>query len=266
MDVKNINGVRIHYRFSPAEGDAPTVVFSNSLGTDFRIWDGIVAALPPGVGALCYDKRGHGLSDLGETPYVIDDHVDDLLGLVDALRLRRFVICGLSVGGLIAQGAYARAPERVTGLILTDTGHKIGNAEMWNERIAAVETDGIAAIADAILTRWFAPSFHSERPLELAGYRNMLCRTPAAGYAGTGVAIRDADYTDAAGRIAVPTLCLVGEFDGSTPPELVETLAGLIPGADFAVIANAGHLPNVEQPAVFSKHLNDFLNNKVPNA
>ena len=77
---------------------------------------------------LCYDKRGHGLSDLGGAPYSIDDHVDDLAGLVDHLGAGKVVLCGLSVGGLIAQGLSAKRPEIVRALILCDTAHKIGTA------------------------------------------------------------------------------------------------------------------------------------------
>ncbi|WP_322096671.1 3-oxoadipate enol-lactonase [Pelagibius sp.] len=257
MHFMAVNGVTLHVSDS-GPSDKPVLVFSNSLGTDFRIWDEVAERLQGHFRLVCYDKRGHGLSDLGTPPYVMDDHVGDLAALLDALAIERAVICGLSVGGLIAQGLYASRPDLVRGLVLCDTAHKIGNDDLWNDRIAAVEAQGIAAIAEGILERWFTLALRSGDPVALAGWRNMLTRTPAAGYAGTSAAIRDTDFTAAAAAITVPTLCLVGEEDGATPPALVQELAALIPGARCEVIAGAGHLPCIEQPGVVAELILDF--------
>jgi len=248
MDFRALNGVVLHVQdLGPT--DRPALVFANSLGTDFRIWDDVVARLAERFRIVLYDKRGHGLSEVGDSPYSIDLHVADLAALLDELAIEGALVCGVSVGGLIAQGLYASRPELVAGLVLSDTASKIGSAEMWNARMAAIEEGGIASIADAILERWFARALREGDPVALAGWRAMLTRTPQEGYLGTCAALRDADLTAAAKQIAVPTLCLVGEEDGSTPPELVRQMAHLIPGARFEVISGAGHLPCIEQPA-----------------
>jgi 3-oxoadipate enol-lactonase len=257
MDFKALNGVVLHVQdLGPAE--RPVLVFSNSLGTDFRIWNDVVARLGDQFRIVLYDKRGHGLSELGETPYRIADHVADLAALLDELAIEGAIVCGLSVGGLIAQGLYASRPELVSGLILSDTAHRIGSAALWNERMAAIEKGGIASIAEAILERWFSPALRENDPAALAGWRAMLTRTPEAGYLGTCAAIRDADFTEEAGRIAVPTLCIVGDQDGATPPELVRQTADLIPGARYQVIAGAGHLPCIERPAEVARLIEGF--------
>ena len=257
MDFKALNGVVLHVQdLGPAE--RPVLVFSNSLGTDFRIWNDVVARLGDQFRIVLYDKRGHGLSELGETPYRIADHVADLAALLDELAIEGAIVCGLSVGGLIAQGLYASRPELVSGLILSDTAHKIGSAALWNERMAAIEKGGIASIAEAILERWFSRALRENDPAALAGWRAMLTRTPEAGYLGTCAAIRDADFTEEAGWIAVPTLCIVGDQDGATPPELVLQTADLIPGARYQVIAGAGHLPCIERPAEVARLIEGF--------
>ncbi len=251
MDFRALNGIVLHLQdLGPA--DKPALVFANSLGTDFRIWNEVVARLGERFRVVLYDKRGHGLSELGESPYRIADHVADLAALLDELAVEQAVVCGLSVGGLIAQGLYASRPDLVSGLILCDTAHRIGTAEMWSQRMAAIEKGGIAAISEAILERWFTRALLEERPVELAGWRTMLTRTPEAGYLGTCAAIRDADFTEQARKITVPTLCVVGEEDGATPPELMRRTADLIPGAGYVVIENAGHLPCIEQPEVLA--------------
>ena len=258
MQFARLNGVSLHYQVINAAADRPRLVFANSLGTDFRIWRDVVVRLAGDFSILTYDKRGHGLSDIGPSPYAIADHAADLAALIDHTGFGPAIVCGISVGGLIAQGLYASRPDLVTGLALCDTAHKIGTADGWNDRIAAVEAKGSASIADAVLARWFTEHFRRSENAALNGYRNMLVRTPIAGYAGTCAAIRDADFTDAAGRIAVPTVCLVGESDGATPPDLVQSLAELIPGARYELIRGAGHLPCIEQPAAVTAILRNL--------
>jgi 3-oxoadipate enol-lactonase len=258
MQFARIGGITLHYRTSGLGEGPPAVVFVNSLGTDLRLWDGVHEALPD-LASLCYDKRGHGLSDLGGTTSSIDDHVADLVGLMDHVGIDRAVICGVSVGGLIAQGLYNSHPERVSALLLSNTALKIGDDAGWNSRIAEVEASGIAALADGILERWFTPAFRQPGNAAFAGHHNMLVRQSAAGYVATCAAIRDADFTAAAPAIAVPTLCVAGDRDGATPPALVEALAAAVPGAEYRLVEGAGHLPMVEHPAIFAVLLADLV-------
>lgn len=259
MQFAQINGITLHYQLIGAPEGKPVIVFSNSLGTDFRIWRDVIVRLVGEFAIVTYDKRGHGLSDLGTSPYTMDDHVADLEGLLDHLNVRNAIVCGLSVGGVIAQGLYAKRPELVQALILCDTAHKISTAELWDERIKMLESIGLEGMAEPVLERWFTEKFRTEQPDDLAGYRNMLCRTPAAGYGGTCAALRDADYTAQASRIAVPTMCVVGAEDLATTPELVGELAKLIPESRYQVIPGAGHLPCIEQPVVLSDAIKAFV-------
>jgi 3-oxoadipate enol-lactonase len=262
MHFATVNGIAIHYdvRLSEAGGDsdAPVIVFINSLGTDFRIWDQVRDKLSDEFTTLVYDKRGHGLSGLGQPPYSISDHVEDLAELLDHLGLRDVVLCGLSVGGLIAQGLYAMQPERARGLVLSNTAAKIGSGDMWAARIAAVEEGGIGPILEDVMARWFTPAFRRPDNAAYQGYCAMLLRQPAEGYAGTCAAIRDADLTEAAGKIAIPTLCIAGSQDGSTPPAMVKGTADLISGARYELIEDAAHLPCVETPAIHTALIRDF--------
>ncbi|MFB9983698.1 3-oxoadipate enol-lactonase [Mesorhizobium kowhaii] len=258
MPFVTIGGITLHHRRIETNGSAHPIVFINSLGTDFRIWDQVLSILDGEMPLLVYDKRGHGLSDIGDIRS-IDDHVDDLSALIDHFGLGKVVLCGLSVGGMIAQGLYARRPEIVEAMILCDTAHKIGTTESWNTRISIVERHGIEAIADGVMKVWFTPDFHVARAADLAGCRNMLTRQALPDYVGTCIAVRDADFTDSARRIAVPTLCIAGDQDGSTPPDLVRSLAALIPGARFEIIRDAGHIPCVEQPEALTALIRNFI-------
>lgn len=259
MQFARLNGVVIHHQVIGAAPDRPTIVFANSLGTDFRIWRDVIVRMVSEFGILMYDKRGHGLSEAGDGPTTMDDHIDDLAALLDHFKTKDVIVCGLSVGGLIAQGLAAKRPDLVRALILCDTGHKIGTEDMWNARIAAIEEQGIAAISDSILERWFTPDYRSADNADFIGYRLMLERTPAAGYTGTCAAIRDTDFTDQSAALDVPTICVVGDQDGSTPPSLVGELARLIPGAMYQEIPNAGHLPCIEAPVVLADVIKGFV-------
>jgi 3-oxoadipate enol-lactonase len=233
------------------------MVFINSLGTDFRIWRDVIVRLAGEYAILTYDKRGHGLSDIGPTPYTIEDHATDLAALLDHIGARQAIVCGLSVGGQVALALYAARPKLVRALILSDTAAKIGTAESWDARIRRVEADGIEAIADGVLDGWFTAAFR-DNP-EFAGYRNMLIRQPVAGYVATCAALGNSDFTDVVKRIAVPTICIVGEMDRTATPALMADFARLIPEARFEVIKGAGHIPCVEQPAVFAEIIRAFV-------
>ena len=257
MKAITSNGIVLHYA-DDGPKEAPTLVFSNSLGTDFRIWDRVTALLPEGLRLIRYDNRGHGLSTCTEPPYRIDDHAADLAGLLDELQVREAVVVGLSVGGMIGQKLAGSRPDLVTGLVLCDTAHKIGPPEMWQARIDAVRNGGIVSLADAILERWFSPDFRASYPEELEVWRSMLCRTPADGYVGTAEAIRDADLTEIARALKIPTICVVGSEDGATTPALVKATAELI-GADFIEIKGPGHLPCIEAPNEMAEIITAFL-------
>ena len=259
MQFATVNDVILHHQLIGGPAGRPVLVFINSLGADFRIWRDVIVRLAGDFPILAYDKRGHGLSDLGQVPYSMDDHVLDLAALLDRLNVKDAVICGLSVGGMIAQGLEARRPDLVKALVLCDTAHKIGTPDLWNARIESVETKGIESLADGIMKRWFTPAFRRPENAAYHGYRNMLTRQSAVGYAATCAALRDADLTESTKRIAVPTLCVVGDQDGSTPPDLVLSMAKLIHGARYEIIKDAGHIPCVEQPETLTEMIRAFI-------
>lgn len=252
MMFARVDGRLIHYRIV---GQGPRVVFLNSLGTDLRVWDAVVERLSERFECLTADMRGHGLSDAPPGPYTIAGLADDTLGLLDRLGWARAHLAGLSVGGLVAQEISARVPARVEALALLDTAARIGTADIWNARIAAVEADGAASIADGVIGRWFSAGYLADEPEAVAGWRTMLARTPAAGYAGTCAAIRDADLGGQLAAIGAPTLMLVGDEDQSTPPDLVRATAARIASARLHVLPGVGHLPPIERPAETAQHL-----------
>ncbi|MCD7060674.1 3-oxoadipate enol-lactonase [Pelagibacterium xiamenense] len=258
MQFARLEDVTIHYRLSGLLADKPVIVMVNSLGTDLRIWDDVVQALESDYAVLVYDKRGHGLSDLGTPPYRIEDHADDLIALLAFLGIGKAVFCGLSVGGQVVQAVYARMPELVAGIVFSNTAPKIGDAAFWDRRIAAVEAGGLEAIAEGVLERWFSAGFRQRESGDFPGYRNMLLRQPVDGYTGTCAAIRDFDMKAQAGEIAVPAACIVGSADGATPPDLVSAFADHIAGAKFHLIEGVGHIPCVEAPERVSAIIRDI--------
>lgn len=256
MLMADLGDIRLHYR-DEGVAEGPPVVFVNSLGTDLRLWDKVLALMPPGLRLIRFDKRGHGLSDAPPAPYAMGALVRDLERLLDHLGVREAVVVGLSIGGMIAQGLAVKRPDLVRAMVLSNTAAKIGTAEMWQERIAAVEAGGIEALADAVMTRWFPPGFRDRA--ECAGWRHMLCRTPAQGYAGCCAAIAGTDLMSPTSGLRLPVLGIAGSEDGATPPDLVRETVALIPGSRLALIRGAGHLPCVDQPVVYVAELTGFL-------
>ncbi len=257
MKAINANGQVLHYD-DEGPRDGPIIVFSNSLGTDFRVWDPLLPHLPDGLRIIRYDKRGHGLSSCPDGPYTIEDHRDDVAGLLDGLAIESAVFVGLSVGGMIGQALASARPDLVRALVLCDTGHVIGPPEVWETRIQAILESGIDGVADGVMQRWFGKAFHEKRPDELRLWRSMLTRTPVEGYVGTARAIQNADLTKATANLAMPAICVVGSEDGATTPELMRSTAALI-GTDLHEIEGAGHLPCVEEPEVLADIIATFL-------
>lgn len=261
MQFAKLNGVTLHYAVIDAAPEKPTIVFANSLGTDFRIWRDVIVRLVGDYKIITYDKRGHGLSDAPAAPYKMEDHSNDLIALLNHLDVSDAILCGVSVGGLIAQSVFHTKPDLVRALILCDTADKVGTDEMWNGRINAVETNGIASLSDMILRRWFAAPFCSDDNAAFAGYKNMLERTTVAGYSGTCSALRDANLTEKSPQINVPTIAIVGADDQTTTPELMRAFAKRIPNCFFEEIKDCGHLPCIEQPEMLSEIIKAFTQN-----
>ena len=136
-----------------------TIVFSNSLGTDLTMWDKQVELLGQEFNILRYDTRGHGKSEVAEGEYSIEMLGNDVLDLLDYLKIEKVNFCGLSIGGLTGQWLGIHAPERLNKLILCNTAVKIGNNEGWNTRIETVQKNGLDSIVSGTQERWFTPEF-----------------------------------------------------------------------------------------------------------
>ena len=256
MQVLDTGEVRLHYRVDGPDDGAP-IVFSNSLGTDLRLWDKVIPLLPAGLRIIRYDKRGHGLSTCPPAPYAMGALVKDVERLLDHLEVKDCMFVGLSIGGMIAQALAVKRLDLIRAVVLSNTAAKIGTPEIWADRIAAVQQGGVESLADAVMERWFSKNFRATPELEL--WRNMLVRTPDDGYAGCSAAISGTDLITPTSGLRLPCLGIAGSEDGSTPPDMVRETTDLIPGSQFHLIRKAGHLPCVEQPQEFAQVLGEFL-------
>jgi 3-oxoadipate enol-lactonase len=237
--------------------DGPPVVFANSLGTDLRLWDAVVPVLPQGLRLIRWDKRGHGGSSVPPPPYGMGTLVRDAERICDELGVRDAVIVGLSIGGMIAQALAVKRPDLVHAVVLSNTAVKLGTPQMWHDRIADIAAHGLPHIADAVMARWFGRAFAAGPGLPL--WRARFLETPAAGYIGCCHAIAGTDLLTPTSGLRLPALCIAGDQDAASPPDMVRELADLIPGSRFEIMRGAGHLPCVEQPEAYARLLTDFL-------
>jgi 3-oxoadipate enol-lactonase len=256
MPFVDVGELRTHYVLT--NDQQPVVVFSNSLGTDFSMWDPQMAELEQRFRILRYDTRGHGQSTVTSGDYSIEQLGRDVLGLLDALRFDRVHFCGLSMGGMIGMWLGIYASDRLHRLVLCNTAARIGTQEMWNARIATVCKDGMKPVAAAVIERWFTPEFRASFPEKVAHAQRMLENSPPEGYAACCAAIRDMDQREAVAQIKAPTLVIYGGKDPVTPAADAHFLKDRIPGA-VEVELPAAHLSNVEQADAFTEAVSYFL-------
>lgn len=251
------NNVRQFYRLEGQPGK-PVLVLSHSLGADHAMWAPQMPDLLSHFQVLRYDIRGHGTSDVPKGEYSVELLGRDVLGLTDALGIRRFAFCGLSMGGAVGQWLAIYAPERLTGLVLANTSAQFGPRSNWEARMKAVSDGGMAAVVDVVLGRFFSPEILA-RNAYAASVKSVFLGVDPVGYLGCCAAIRDFDSRDSLAKIRVPTLVIGGDRDISTPWEgHGEVLARDIAGAR-AVHLPSAHLSNIECPQAFTPAVIEFL-------
>ncbi len=228
--------------------DGEPLLLGGSLGTTLAMWEPQLPALTQTHRVIRFDHRGHGGSPVPEGPYALDDLGADVVALLDRLGLERAAYVGLSLGGMVGQWLGINAADRVDRLVLMSTSAHMPPPEGWHARASAVRGAGtVAAVADAVLSRWFTPGFAQARPQVVAHYREMISSSPAEGYAACCEAIAELDLRGELPRIVAPTLVLVGAQDPSTPPGHAETIAQAVAGARLEVLDPGAHLLNVER-------------------
>ena len=257
MPFAQVNNIRLYYRFAGKPG-APVLILSHSIGTDHGMWAPQMADLLRHFQVLRYDTRGHGASDAPAGDYTLEQLGHDVLGLADSLHIEKFAFCGLSMGGAVGQWLALNAPDRLTALVLANTSPQFGPADYWNTRKKTVLENGMAAILELAMQRFFSPDAES-REILVSAASSILLGTNPVGYAGCCSVLRDVDHRSLLQRITTPTLVIAGNKDVSTPWEgHSEVLAREIPRAK-AVRLPAAHLSNLERPRSFTSALLDFL-------
>lgn len=254
------NGIAMRYA-DEGPKDAPAIVMSHSLSAELEMWRPQADALKDRYRVVRYDTRGHGGTEVTPGPYTLELLAEDAMAFCDALGLERPHWVGLSMGGMIGQTAALAAPGRFRTLTLADTasGYPPEAAAGWGERIDNARANGMAAMVDATVDRWFSPGFVASGAPVLDRVRAMIANTPVEGFCACGAGIAQLNLTHRLGEIAIPTLVICGEDDPGTPLEMSEIMAAGIPGARLAVLPVARHLSNLEDVDGFNAALSGFL-------
>ncbi|OGA60639.1 MAG: 3-oxoadipate enol-lactonase [Betaproteobacteria bacterium RIFCSPLOWO2_12_FULL_65_14] len=255
-----VNGFETYYEIHGKEG-APWLVFSHSLACSVRMWDGEIAKFKGRYRVLAYDTRGHGQSAAPQGPYTLEMLADDLYALLKQLGMRKTHFCGLSMGGMIGQTFALKYPGMFETLTLCDTtsSYPPEAASMWQERIRIAESKGMAPLVQPTLERWFTQGFRKNQPDKVQRVAALIEKTPVPGYIGCCAAIPSINVTARLKEIKTPALVICGADDPATPPSMARVIQENLPGARLAVIPQAAHLANIEQPEAFDRALGDFL-------
>jgi 3-oxoadipate enol-lactonase len=255
--ITNSHGVKTAYSI---EGDGPWLTLSHSLASNMAMWNPQMPMLTKHFKVLRFDTRGHGNSSAPIGPYSLAELAQDTLELLQALGIKQTHWLGLSMGGMIGQTLILQHPQLFNSLVLADTTSKRPeNAQqMWGERIAKANHQGMTAMVESTLQRWFSDEFRKQHPAIIQEIAQGIETTSVQGFSGCCEAISHINTFDRLNEISCPTLIMVGEQDHGTPPEMARAMKERIPQAIFHAIPNAGHISNIEQPNIFNQHLLDF--------
>ncbi len=239
------------------------VIFVHGFPFSHEMWKPQLDLVGRTYRAIAYDVRGHGSSDIGDGQYSVESHVDDLLGLLDHLKIRKTVIVGLSMGGYITLRALEREAGRFIAAVLCDTRSEADTNEAKIGRfgsIAAIKKGGSAPFAESFAKRLFAPESFTNKLDQVGFIQKIMTRTPPLSLAGTLLALASrTDTTSSLKNITIPVLILVGEHDPITPPSAAEAMHALIPGSELHIVPGAAHMSNLENPDFFNQKLLAFL-------
>ncbi|MDO3663102.1 3-oxoadipate enol-lactonase [Acinetobacter higginsii] len=257
--ITHINNRQGHPLAVQVQGlkDAPVIMFSNSLGTDHGMWQAQVAALADHYQIISYDTRGHGASAVIANS-TLQNLVEDVVDILDALAIEKVHFCGISMGGITALALAIYHAKRFHSITVANSAAKIGTAEAWNSRAESVEQNGLADIVKTTHTRWFSEHFDYAHDVLAQKTIQSLAVTPAQGYANACRALADADVRAQLGRIQIPTLIIAGQYDPVTTVQDAEFMHHHIANSQLEILL-ASHLSNIEQPQVFTQELTKFI-------
>jgi 3-oxoadipate enol-lactonase len=253
--------VEVQHRLEGPEG-APVLAFSNSLGTTGEMWDEPAAALSDRFRILRYEARGHGDSPAPPGPYSVAELGGDFVARLDRLGIESVALCGLSIGGITGMWLGANAPERIEALAICCTGAQLPPSEMWIDRAATVRAEGVEAVVEATIERWFTPGFIEGNQATVERVRKTFLTTDPEGYAGCCEALAEFDMRGELGAVKPPTLVIGGDDDPVGTPERVRELEAGIPAARLVTLPGR-HLVAVEQPELFGATLLQHLSREV---
>ena len=262
MNTIFANGIDINFCLDIQKDknpDALVVMLSNSLLSNYAMWDDQIEELTQHFTVLRYDTRGHGGTDAPGSPYSINIFVDDVIALLDILAIDKVHFVGLSMGGFIGQLFSVRHPDRVRSLTLCDTACVMPPVSLWDDRIKIAETEGVEGLVEGTLSRWFTEPFRRANVKDVQKIRNMIRTTSVQGYVNCAKAIRDMDQCRILQDIAAPTTIIVGDKDPACPVSAAETLHSGIPASQLIILPDAAHLPNIEKKREFNDALLQFL-------
>ncbi|NNP74103.1 3-oxoadipate enol-lactonase [Acinetobacter defluvii] len=251
------NDAEINYQ---TFGDAthPAIVFSNSLGTKYSMWQPQVDALQNDYFVICYDTRGHGGSSALQGPYTIAQLGQDVINLLEHLNIKKASFCGISMGGLTGQWLAIHKPEYFKHVIVCNTAAKIGQEQAWNDRAALVREQGLKPIAATAATRWFTERFIQSQATIVESLSNDLAAGSAEGYASCCEALAKADLREDLKNITVPVLVIAGQQDPVTTIVDGQFIVDRITNSQLFVI-NASHISNIECPEEFTQAVRQFI-------
>ena len=254
--INNRHGQQLAvYTFGDAKN--PSIIFSNSLGTDYSMWQSQVAYFSKNYHVVCYDTRGHGKSSVNAHS-TLNDLANDVVDIINFFKIKKAHFCGISMGGITGLQLALNEPTRFLSICIANSAAKIGQQDAWLSRADSVEKQGLEELVNTTHTRWFSHKFDYIHNNIAQQTIQSLSVTQPTGYAASCRALAYADLQEQISRIQIPCLVICGSLDAITTVADGEFIKSRIKDCELEIL-DASHLSNIEDSTGFNQVLFQFV-------
>jgi 3-oxoadipate enol-lactonase len=256
-------GLKMHYE---TVGSGAAILMIHGFTNHGMVWaEQITDLVHAGYQVIMPDLAGHGMSQPVDRKTTVDDLAQDMVNLLDHLSIDKAIVCGLSLGGRVAQYLAIDHPQRLRAMIVANScvdssdPEVVAASKSWIEMFE--KPNGPLLRLQMIWPQFLNERYRASPTAEavLENWKRINSKIPGSSFANVARGGQEFRSADRLRAVSLPCLVISGEFDKLFPPHMCKQIADLIPGAKFSTIPGACHLSSLDSPKEFNDLLLSFI-------